>query len=129
MNRVQALVAALAMTTNASAAPAVAFKVATTPSPPRCDVKINQPAAAVRLNRTAPPARICVFGCDAKLVGVRHENGQIAALAIYTGLRCRPAGSSKVNPKAAQKAPATAGAVRPPAGRASVATQSRLAQP
>lgn len=113
MNRVQVLVATLAMTTNALAAPTVALKAASAPTPPRCDVKINQPAAAVRLNRTAAPARICVFGCDAKLVGVRHEDGQIAALAIYTGLRCRPAGSSKAKPKAAPKAPAVSSAAKP----------------
>jgi len=66
-----------------------------TPTPPRCDVKINQPAASVSLNRTIAPYSVCVRGCDAKLVGVRPEKGRIAALAIYTGRRCRPAAARK----------------------------------
>lgn len=96
LTRVQAFVAALVFTTTASAAPALkppplAAKPA--PAPPRCDVKINQPAASVSLNRSKAPYSVCVAGCDAKLVGVRTEQGRIAALAIYTGRRCRPAPS------------------------------------
>ena len=99
LTRVQALLAILALTATASiAAPKVPPKPAAKPGPLRCDVKINQPAASVHLNRTKAPPSVCVLGCDAKLVGVRKENGQIAALAIYTGRRCLPAGSSKAKP-------------------------------
>ncbi len=125
LTRVQALVAALALTATASiAAPRAATKPATKPVP-RCDVKINQIAASVHLNRTKAPPSVCVLGCDAKLVGVRKEGGRIAALAIYSGRRCLPAGSSKLpkkkptpvlpKPKAKTKPVITAKAVKPTA--------------
>lgn len=88
MNGLLALAAAAVL--NAPAAP-----TKPTPTPPRCDVKINQPAASVSLNRTIAPYSVCVRGCDAKLVGVRPEKGRIAALAIYTGRHCRPAAARK----------------------------------
>ena len=124
LTRVQALVAALALTATASiAAPRAATKPATKPVP-RCDVKINQVAASVHLNRTKAPPSVCVLGCDAKLVGVRDEGGRIAALAIYSGRRCLPAGSSKLpkkptpvlpKPKAKAKPVITAKAAKPTA--------------
>jgi len=66
--------------------------------PTRCEVRIHQPAASVVLNRTTAPASICIQGCDAKLVGVHREAGQLAALAIYSGRRCRSADGSPAQP-------------------------------
>lgn len=68
-------------------------------SPPRCFVRVNQPAASVRFNRATIPASICVRSCDAALVGVHLEAGQTVGLAIYTGKHCgepdKPRGKAK----------------------------------
>ena len=74
--------------------------------PQRCEVRIHQPAASVVLNRTTAPASICVQGCDAKLVGVHREAGQLAALAIYSGRRCLPADGGPAEPRAKPKSKA-----------------------
>ena len=109
LTRVQALIAVLALSASASFAapkspPAAAVKPPAKPVLPRCDVKINQIAASVHLNRSKAPPSVCVLGCDAKLVGVRKEGNQLAALAIYSGRRCLPAGSSKAKPVPPSKA-------------------------
>lgn len=104
MPRLPALAAAFALTLSAVAAAAPASGKAARPTGPRCEVKINQPAASVRLNRSKAPPSVCVLGCDARLVGVRREGGQIAALAIYSGRRCRPAGTGKATPPLLAKA-------------------------
>lgn len=83
MSGLLAFAAALAM--SSAAAPA---KSAVSP-PPRCFVKVNQPAASVRFNRAVIPSNICVSSCDAALVGVHREEGQMVGLAIYTGKHCR----------------------------------------
>lgn len=76
-------------------AAALAMSSSTTPTKPaasplpRCFVKVNQPAASVRFNRTNIPTNICVSSCDAAMVGVHREDGQMVGLAIYTGKHCR----------------------------------------
>lgn len=91
MNRLLALAAALALVSTSAVAatgtPAKAPKAQT--AQPRCFVRVNQPAASVRLNRTSVPASVCVQSCEAALVGAHRESGQVVALAIYTGKHCR----------------------------------------
>ena len=101
--RVPILAIILTMTaTTAHAAGKRAHKPALKPQ--RCEVRIHQPAASVVLNRTTAPASICVQGCDAKLVGVHREAGQLAALAIYSGRRCLPADGGPAAPRPKPKA-------------------------
>ncbi len=105
--RVPILAIILTMTaTTALAAGKRAHKPAHKPT--RCEVRIHQPAASVVLNRTTAPASVCIQGCDAKLVGVHREAGQIAALAIYSGRRCPPADGSPAEPRAQPKPKAKA---------------------
>jgi len=125
LTRAQVLVAVLALIATASiAAPRSSTKQPGKPVPPRCELKTNQVAASVHLNRSKAPPSVCVYGCDAKLVGVRKEGSRLAALAIYSGRRCLPAGSSKLlkkpksvmpKPKAKAKPGITAKSAKPPA--------------
>lgn len=82
MTGLLAFAAALAVSSSAPASKPTASPL------PRCFVKVNQPAASVRFNRTTIPANICVSSCDAALVGVHREAGQTVGLAIYTGRHC-----------------------------------------
>jgi hypothetical protein len=86
MNEVFACLLTMALVSGAAQATPVA---PVAPTAPKCAYRINQPAASVRLNRPAAPADLCVKECQAKLVGTHREAGQIVALAIYTGKRCR----------------------------------------
>jgi len=82
MTGLLAFAAALAVSSSAPAPKPTASPL------PRCFVKVNQPAASVRFNRTNIPANICVSSCDAAMVGVHREEGQTVGLAIYTGRHC-----------------------------------------
>lgn len=54
-----------------------------------CFARINQPAAAVRLNRPEDaPNELCVSRCAAQLVGTHRESGLVVGIAIYTGRGC-----------------------------------------
>lgn len=87
MTGLLAVAAALAVT--AAAPPKSPIPAAAANTAPRCFVRVNQPAASLRLNRAEIPKSICFKSCEAVLVGAHREQGQVVALAIYTGKHCR----------------------------------------